>query len=348
MSIITIGMQAQHVFVIETVDGTKNEHPVENFRKASFISKGTSQDYMVIKNIDGNNHEYLVNDIKDIQIQKSYRGYINGHEYIDLGIRKSMYDKNIIPGSSDDRRIVFATCNIGADSPNDLGYYFRWGELCGWKVEGVNQIEEITLSMENCTQIVPDGKNYDVETFLWKGNPYYTGTFWNWLMDTQRNVPDFQAKDNLYYNGKQIGDAATYNWGGKWMMMNLALCSKIFETKLSNYNCTQTFEANDFVTTIKYTYKRDTDEYGVFGLELENTETGSKLFLPCAARLCQDFRSTPNWGLYWTTGHVEPSSGSGRNEAYYVALSSGSITCTKGYGTGGGFSIRPIAELPLE
>ncbi len=38
-------------------------------------------------------------------------GKINGHEYVDLGLS-----------------VKWATCNIGASSPNDYGDYFAWGE----------------------------------------------------------------------------------------------------------------------------------------------------------------------------------------------------------------------------
>ncbi len=39
------------------------------------------------------------------------QGYINGHEYVDLGLS-----------------VKWATCNIGASSPSDYGDYFAWGE----------------------------------------------------------------------------------------------------------------------------------------------------------------------------------------------------------------------------
>lgn len=38
-------------------------------------------------------------------------GYINGHEYVNLGLS-----------------VKWATCNVGASKPEDSGYYFAWGE----------------------------------------------------------------------------------------------------------------------------------------------------------------------------------------------------------------------------
>lgn len=39
------------------------------------------------------------------------RGYINGHEWVDLGLS-----------------VKWATCNVGASSPSDYGGYYAWGE----------------------------------------------------------------------------------------------------------------------------------------------------------------------------------------------------------------------------
>lgn len=47
-------------------------------------------------------------------IQNMSSGVIGGHEYVDLGL----------PSGT-----LWATCNIGADSPYDKGLYFAWGEV---------------------------------------------------------------------------------------------------------------------------------------------------------------------------------------------------------------------------
>ena len=41
-------------------------------------------------------------------------GKINGHEYIDLGLPSGF---------------KWATCNVGASSPEDYGGYYAWGEI---------------------------------------------------------------------------------------------------------------------------------------------------------------------------------------------------------------------------
>ena len=47
----------------------------------------------------------------------------NGHEYVDLGLPSGL---------------LWATCNVGATSPELAGLYFAWGETEGFSVEQVN------------------------------------------------------------------------------------------------------------------------------------------------------------------------------------------------------------------
>ena len=46
----------------------------------------------------------------------------NGHEYIDLGLPSGL---------------KWATCNVGASSPEEYGLYFAWGETTGYTAEQV-------------------------------------------------------------------------------------------------------------------------------------------------------------------------------------------------------------------
>lgn len=68
-------------------------------------------------------------------------GYINGHGYVDLGLPSG---------------IKWATCNVGATSPDKSGGYFSWGE-----------IETKTEYSDNaCTTV-------NIEIFDFSGNPFY-------------------------------------------------------------------------------------------------------------------------------------------------------------------------------
>ena len=86
---------------------------------------------------------------------------INGHGYVDLGLS-----------------VKWATCNVGADSPEEYGYYFAWGE---------------TESKSDYSQA-----NYKFTTDGGSTFTKYTGS--------DKSVLD--AED----------DAATANWGGAWRM----------------------------------------------------------------------------------------------------------------------------------
>ena len=50
---------------------------------------------------------------KNAEIQKSVSNMANGHEYVDLGLPSGL---------------KWATCNVGANKPEDYGDYFAWGE----------------------------------------------------------------------------------------------------------------------------------------------------------------------------------------------------------------------------
>ena len=71
-------------------------------------------------------------------------GTINGHEYVNLGLS-----------------VLWATCNIGADSPEDYGDYFAWGET---ETKDLFYIEsEVTFLMTN----ISGNATYDAATANW-------------------------------------------------------------------------------------------------------------------------------------------------------------------------------------
>ena len=88
-------------------------------------------------------------------------GAANGHQYVDLGLPSGL---------------LWATCNVGADSPSDCGDYFAWGETT----------PKNSYTSENCltsgkilSDISGDGR-YDAARATWGGD---------WRMPTKA---DFQ------------------------------------------------------------------------------------------------------------------------------------------------------------
>ena len=96
------------------------------------------------------------------------------HEYVDLGL----------PSGT-----LWATCNIGASSPEDYGDYFAWGETTGYN----------------------DGKTtFDWSTYQWCNGSPSTLTKYNISssIGTVDNKTELELAD----------DAAYVNWGSNWRM----------------------------------------------------------------------------------------------------------------------------------
>ena len=110
----------------------------------------------------------------------------DSHTYVDLGL----------PSGT-----LWATCNIGASSPEEYGDYFAWGE-----------IEPKTLS-------------YEWSTYKWNGPVTYMALT---KYCTSRNFGYNNFVDNKIHLDAE-DDAAYVNWGPSWRMPNIPqiqeLCS---------------------------------------------------------------------------------------------------------------------------
>ena len=92
----------------------------------------------------------------------------SGHEYVDLGLS-----------------VMWATCNVGADYPEDYGHYFSWGE------------------------IVPKNE-YMWENYKYGSSPTDILKYNN--ISTKYGAMDYNSVLDLW------DDAAYMNWGGDWRM----------------------------------------------------------------------------------------------------------------------------------
>lgn len=116
---------------------------------------------------------------------------INGHEYVDLGL----------PSGT-----LWATCNVGAEKPEDYGCYFAWGETrqkvkyswITYKYKHGSSLGQLTKYCDN-----PDlGYN-----------------------DFTDNLTNLEADD----------DAATFNWGSGWRMPVEAEWQELFQNTSHKY-----------------------------------------------------------------------------------------------------------------
>ena len=125
----------------------------------------------------------------------------NGHDYVDLGLS-----------------IKWATCNVGASSPEEYGDYFAWGET-----------EPKSI--------------YDWSTYKYCNDSSSTLTKYN--TDSSRGSVD--NKTTL----EAADDAARANWGGNWRMPTTAERDELGE------NCTWTWTRKNGVYGHTVTSKKN-------------------------------------------------------------------------------------------
>ena len=111
-------------------------------------------------------------DVLEVDSISLVKPEINNHEYVDLGLPSGL---------------KWATCNVGATTPEEYGDYFAWGE-------------------------VEPKENYDWSTYKY-------GTDYD-LFTKYCNDSDYGK--NGFTDNKTVldpeDDAATANWGGAWRM----------------------------------------------------------------------------------------------------------------------------------
>ena len=130
---------------------------------------------------------------------KVVSGTENGHDYVDLGLS-----------------VKWATCNVGATTPDGYGDYFAWGETS------------------------PKSR-YDWSTYKYYNGSSSTYTKYN----TESDYGTVDNKTTLDLSD----DAARANWGGKWRMP-----TKAEQDELRN-NCTWTWTTQNGINGCKVTSK---------------------------------------------------------------------------------------------
>ena len=134
-------------------------------------------------------------------IEENGVGKHEGHEYVDLGLPSGL---------------KWATCNVGATTPEEYGDYFAWGEV------------------------------EPKETYNW--STYKYGSDYNQL--TKYCSKSNYGKDGFTDNKTVLDpedDAATANWGSAWRMP-----TKAEQDELSN-NCTWDWTTQNGVKGYKVT-----------------------------------------------------------------------------------------------
>lgn len=169
-------------------------------------------------------------------------GYINGHEYIDLGL----------PSNT-----KWATCNIGASSPEFCGNYFAWGEISPQKSYEGKYSNTYGKSKETLIS--------------------------NGIISTDGEL-------------KPSYDAATVNWGEEWKMPNKQECEELIQLckwewckvgKTNGYQITGPNGNSIFIPASGYKYKSSENYVGKGGGILSSTCDDDNYSLYCVA-ICTD------------------------------------------------------------
>ena len=142
------------------------------------------------------NTEFVANLVEKVE-----NGYENGHEYVDLGLPSG---------------IKWATCNVGATTPEEYGDYFAWGET-----------EPKT-------------------SYSWSNYKYCNGS--DTTMTKYCTSSDYGTIDNKTVLELE-DDAARVNWGGNWRMPTFAEQKELVNTN----NCTWEWTTQNGVNGYKVT-----------------------------------------------------------------------------------------------
>ena len=115
-------------------------------------------------------HKYAssVRLVRNIESETPTSNTENGYEYVDLGLS-----------------VKWATCNVGANNPEEYGDYFAWGE-------------------------VAPKEEYTDSTYKWYNGSINTGI--KYCTNSSEGLIDDKAVLKASY------DAASVNWGGAWRM----------------------------------------------------------------------------------------------------------------------------------
>lgn len=225
----------------------------------------------------------------------------NGHEYVDLGITDGQGNK-----------IMWATCNLGADKEYDYGGYYSWGETKAYGETDMSNTQNYSTSNSYVKTY------YDWSTYKWCNGSSYTMT--KYCTSSDLGIVDNKTTLDLE------DDAAHQNWGGNWQMPTNEIMYSL---------------CNDCVWTW-IPESPDNGFGGHAGYKISNKEKSSSyIFLP-AAGYCG--RSGPehigDCGDYWSCSLSSKSHDA--RELYFKSASHQPYYSIRYFG----FPIRPICKIP--
>ena len=174
-----------------------------------------------------------------------------GHQYVDLGLTSGL---------------KWASCNVGADAPEEYGDSFAWGDPEPYYTEGHSQDNP-------CYNWKTNKTGYDGASYKFVLGTGYNGPFSKYVTKSSYGTVD----NNTVLDPED--DAASVNWGGTWRMPTDADWTEL------RTECTWTW----------------TTQNGVNGMLVTGPNSNS-IFLPAAGyRSNADLYDTGSRGYFWSS-----------------------------------------------
>ena len=227
-------------------------------------------------------------------VAQGWTGTMNGHGYVDLGI------------TSGGKKLLFATCNVGADSPEEYGDYFAWG---------ATEPYYTGYTMNGTTPTVTSWKDGKSAGYALANAPFYSsGTVDAPIYTTYTTAGDVLAAEH---------DAVRANMGGDWRMPTTEEIKALYD------NTTSTWTDNYNDTGIAGRIFTGKGDYA-----------NSSLFLPAAGSFNDtSYRDGGVRGNYWSSALYSSSSGR------FLYFNSGHVYPQHYYSRYFGFPVRAVREV---
>ena len=131
----------------------------------------------------------LINEDNSVRYLPELDDPYNGHEFVDLGLPSG---------------VKWATCNVGANSPEEYGLYFAWGKTTGYTADDITSgVRGFTEDEYNAGPAVSINTNLTLEH-----DAAHVNLGGNWRMPTQAEFQELLDNCNVVwtddYNGTGV------------------------------------------------------------------------------------------------------------------------------------------------
>ena len=203
-------------------------------------------------------------------------------------------------------KVLWATCNLGAENPWDYGNYYAWGETKAYGEEDASNAHNYAYG--NTFKKT----DYSYDTYKWATNSDWTSISKYSFADNQREAMWYGNTGNyvgLPLDGNKAhnrldaeDDAATTNWGHSWRIPDSYDIGRlIFHCYWVSVN---SYKGNNVRGYVVYAAKCKNDE-GLWNrpsIETYSKSTDAHIFLPAAGYRQNDILYCAGVnGNYWSS-----------------------------------------------